>query len=369
MKHWQESSLIFGRMAGLLESGGSAVLATIISIQGSTYRRPGARLLITESGRDVGNVSGGCLEEDIVETAREVLRERKNRVAVYDTSDAEDLVFGMGLGCNGKVELLLQPVFPESLPGVKLVCSRLAGTLPFTLLQDPTMSGFVPLVVDQPSGTPPGARQTPVGGWDVPVISALVDVPGFGDRVTGMVKENDKSFFLEQFIPPPVMAVCGAGDDAIPLVRLAAEAGFRVWVLDHRAAYLSGSRFPSAFRVLKWNFEDAVPPELAAGGQELFVVIKTHALRHDRGCLKAFSTAGPRYVGILGPRTRCAELAAEADSRIRPVLFGPVGLDLGGEGPEQIALSTVAESIAVYNGRPGSFLRDRSGSIHTPPPG
>ncbi len=333
MKNWSETQTLFDVLHHRLAAGESAALATVILIAGSTYRRPGAKLLVTADGVLRGNISGGCLEQDVRERALHVLATGKALQAHYDTGDSDDELWGMGLGCNGQVDIFIHPVTPADLATViDPACQALADARVF------------------------GLRTTLTG----PQAGRLqIDY-----EATGLVPVTTLTAgeFREQLVPPPMLWVCGAGDDAIPLVDLAATAGFRVAVLDHRAAFLAAERFPAA----RWR-QQVQPAEwtlpAAAQGPHL-AVVKTHNLSHDTAWVKQWLQTDATYIGLLGPGARRDELMRLLGVLPSATLFGPAGLDIGGEGPEQVALSIVAEALAAYHQRTGGHLRDRREAIH-----
>jgi xanthine dehydrogenase accessory factor len=378
MNHWQEAAELLRRLAALLAAGERAALATVVRVQGSAYRRPGARLLVEQAGESAGGVSGGCLEADVREVARAILAGAPPRLLAYDTSAGDEEVFGLGLGCRGRVEVFVQPATEG--PLVRLVeewRTQLAGDAPFavaTVVGGASGQGAMLLLTadgsrrgslddDGPGGSH-GDSATPrplAAGLDATVREHASAALAAGR--SGCVEAAGHMVFVESLSPPPHLLVCGAGDDAVPLVALAAEAGFRVTVVDHRAALLSAERFPSAARraVARASDDDlALPP-----AERTFAVVMTHSFAHDRDWARRLLAAGAPHVGLLGPRVRAGEIrkglgVPEQDGR----LFGPVGLDLGADGPRQVAVSIVAELLAVVSGRTPRRLCERQESIH-----
>ena len=324
MIHWQETEQIFEELVTVLEAGGAAVLAVVHAIRGSTYRRPGAKMLILEKGASAGTISGGCLEADLRLQGLDVLKTGVSTTVHYNTSDDEDRVWGLGLGCNGEVDLVLHRWTANQLACAKQILAYLKEGRPFDILF-PLVGEGVPRVMENPDDT---------------------GVDGFIDHVQ----------------PPPWVVVIGAGDDALPLVQLAADIGFRVWVADHRSAYVRPERFPRAQRVMR-----ALPNDALKGwplDASSFVVIKTHATQKDRDWLARMSETPVRYIGLLGPRERRDALLKTLPEAVKERVYGPAGLDLGGDGMQQVALSMVAEMLAVYAARTPIHLRDRQAAIH-----
>jgi len=312
MKHWQETAALLDEAARLAAIGQRSALATVVRISGSAYRRPGAKLLIAEDGTMTGGVSGGCLEADVREVALGVIRTGRPQLKMYDTGGDEQQVWGLGLGCNGMVEVFIQPLAGNE-PGLSKLREQLRAD-------------------------------------EVITIDTVIDA-------------DAKRVFTEILEPPPKLVVCGAGDDARPLAALAAQAGFRVTVVDHRPAYLTAERFGTGVRLHAARPEEGLGA-LATEGSS--VVILTHSEAHDREWLRAALDTPAAYIGLLGPRRRGERLLAQIGAADSARVFSPIGLDLGADGPEQIAVSVVAELLAVRTARAPRHLRERDGGIHSP---
>ena len=297
-------------------------------VEGSAYRRPGAKLLIEEDGRTLGSISGGCLEADVREIGLQVLRGREPQLRRYATGGDDREVWGLGLGCSGTVEVFVQPVEQGAAGLVKRICELLAEDRPFAL-----------------STVVKGA-----GAGSTLILSAEAAVDGSTAEV-----------FTEVLTPPPHLILCGAGDDAIAVCRYASDVGFRVTVVDHRRDVLSRERFPGAARLLEARPEEA---ESLAIGPRSYGVVKTHSFAHDREWARFLLSAGAPYVGLLGPRARTREILRQIGAEGSDRVFGPVGLDLDAEGAEQVALSIVAELLAVRSSREPSHLRRREAAVH-----
>jgi len=327
VKHWKETAEILGRAAQLAEAGQRAAVATVVRIEGSAYRRPGAKFLVEEDGRTSGSVSGGCLEADVREVALEVMRSGQPRLLRYETGSDDSSVFSLGLGCSGTVEIFVQPATgDDALEAAREILELLQGDRPFTVTTVVRGEGAGRVQVDAPEGAAP------------------------------------EETFTETLAPPPNLIVFGAGDDAIPLCAYASDAGFRVTVVDHRPATLSQERFPGAFRL-----DGRRPEEGAAGlpaGPRALAVVKTHSFAHDREWVRQLLAAGVPYIGLLGPRARGAKILSQIGTPASDRVFTPVGLDLGAEGPEQVAISIVAELLAVHSSRQPWSLREKEGAIH-----
>jgi xanthine dehydrogenase accessory factor len=338
VKHWQETERILHRLLGPAGEGRPAALAVVVRIEGSAYRRPGARLLIEEDDSSLGGISGGCLEEDVRLVGREVLRSGEPRLKHYDTGTDESKVWGLGLGCNGQVDVFVQrAAAEEEREPWRRVRERLEGDAPFALAT--VISG-------------PGAGELRLTGED----------PHETAGESGVQTAGQRQVFREVFRPPPRLLICGAGDDAIPLAATAAAVGFRVTVADHRPAYLAAERFPDARGRVHRRPEDGLAGLPSSG--DAFAVVMSHSLKHDREWARRLLEAGGRYVGLLGPRARTDAILAGLAAVPRERVYGPVGLDLGAEGPEQIAVSIVAELMAVRAGRDPRHLRGKEEAVH-----
>jgi xanthine/CO dehydrogenase XdhC/CoxF family maturation factor len=364
MNNWQETSEIVERLAALAAEGERAALATVVAIDGSAYRKPGAKLLVTESGETLGGVSGGCLEADVREIARGVLASGRPVLKVYDTGSAhEEIMWGLGLGCDGRVEVLVQPAAPGALAALApRLAALLRGEEPFTLATR----------LPRPGGPESAADVLLLAGASA---TGSLGSPELDRRASSVARAlaasgrsairalGDDPVFLDLLLPPPHLVICGAGDDARALVDSAVAAGFRVTVLDHRAALPTPARFPGAARLAVARPDDR-ELELPEPSRSL-AVLMMHSYAHDRDWARRLLAAGVPFVGLLGPRARTARIRSEIGAVEEPRLFGPVGLDLGAEGARQIAISIVAQLLAFQSGRVPRPLAERAESFET----
>lgn len=335
MKHWWETAHIFDRIARLADSDRRAALATVVRIRGSAYRQPGAKMLIQDDGAMTGGVSGGCLEADVREVGLATLRGETPRLLHYDTGADEDAVWGLGLGCNGAVDVFVQPADAAFLRAVvEPTLTRLHADQRFAIVT--TVEG-------------PDTGQGSVRDAQVDEGPSRLDDTSAGRTFTEILE------------PPPHLVICGGGADAVPLVRFAGECGFRVTLVDHREAYLAPEGLPDGTRCVLRRPESGIDGLPASA--KTYVVVKMHALTHDESWARAFLGTEVPYIGLLGPRDRTDRIVSDIGATDERV-FGPVGLDLGADGPEQIAASIVAELLAVHAGRAPAHLRDRAGAIH-----
>lgn len=313
------------------------VLATLVTVEGSSYRRPGARLFVTAKGERIGSISGGCLEEDVLARAHAVAASGRPELVVYDTSSENDLVWGVGLGCHGVVQVLLEKLSDRP-DWVTTLAANLAAR---------RATALDVIWGDADSAAPLGTRLAPASA---PTRAG----PGV---------------FRQTLEPPVSLVVFGAGDDAQPLVGFAKQLGWQVTVADPRPAFLTAQRFPAAdVRVV------GPAAELVARidpGPATLAVVMTHHYVHDVPLLRALLARPLAYLGLLGPKKRADKIAADLVAEgfvftpeMRARLHAPVGLDLGAETSSEVALAIIAEMQAALGRRDGRPLRERTGPIH-----
>jgi len=353
--------------------GERMALATIVAVRGSTYRRPGARLLVPEQGAPVGNISGGCLEGDVADMARVVMSEGTARLAGWDLTADDDAVWGLGLGCNGAIEVFIEPA-DEAVEVAHALRTALEEEQPICVVtvlesRDGEISPGSRIVVRR-DGEPQGSLGDPAA--DVEAIAAARELLG-AERSEVRTLARGVRVFVEVLEPPLRLLVCGAGHDAIPLVRAARNLGWDPIVVDDRPGLLQHERFPEAS-----GFVPVVSPEhvgkVAAIDGRTHAVVMTHNFLRDKEYLRSLLDSDAGYIGMLGPSARTQRLVMDlADEGVditdadRDRIHGPAGLDLGAEGPEEIAQAIVAEIVAVRHGRQGGLLKERPGPIHDRP--
>ncbi len=335
------------RAARALAPHEPAALASIVDAEGSTYRGVGARMWVHSDGTVIGMLSGGCLEADIIDRARRVAERGAPELVRYDTTEDHDALLGTGLGCRGIVDILIEPISHAALGPIPWLEAARSARAPTALAT--CVSGAR---LGERHGLMPGMhRAEPPAGADL--TEALAEAARSG---APMRREIGGVVWAFELIASPLrLVVLGAGPDAPALVRAASALGWDVSVADHRAAELRPERFPDA-RVLHARSDEAC--KRLDVDASTHVVVMTHNLNQDRVLLRAlFETEAP-YIGLLGSRRRTRELLAGlvadglalTEERLAR-LFSPAGLDLGGEGPDAIALSIVAEILARSEGR------------------
>jgi xanthine/CO dehydrogenase XdhC/CoxF family maturation factor len=330
----------------LAASAAPAAVATLVSTAGSTYRKAGARMLIEDGGRLTGLLSGGCLEHDLVEHGRAVIASGTPRIVEYDLRSDDDLVFGIGAGCEGAMRILIEP----ALPGTPLArdLARVGQAL--------AAGGHGALAIVHRGDGELGTRAWHEGcDWPAPLAAAGRDAAngGTSHAVTWQNDAGEHEAWVQALAPVPHVLVCGAGPDAEPLVSLLATLRLRVTVTDHRPAYVEAARFPGA--TVLHGTAASIGERLALAGC-FAAVVMSHHLASDEAYLRALAASPIAHVGLLGPRPRREKLLAAlgpAAQALRPRLRGPVGLDLGAVTPEGIALAIAAELHALAAGRPG----------------
>jgi xanthine dehydrogenase accessory factor len=364
---------VLAAIEALSAKGERMALATIVAVRGSTYRRPGARLLVPEEGSPVGNISGGCLEGDVADMARVVMDEGRARLAGWDLTADDDAVWGLGLGCNGAIEVFIEPAEQAA---------TVAGALRAALEEERPIS-VVTVVESSRAGVEPGARLVvrPDGTSDGSLGNVTVDATAVEAAKALLGEERSEAralgegvrAFVEVLDPPLRLVVCGAGHDAIPLVRAASVLGWHVTVVDDRPGFLTHERFPEATAFVAVD-EPGDAAKAAGVDERTFCVVMTHNFLRDKEYVRSLLGSPAAYVGMLGPGARTERLlmelrdeGVEVAGANRDRIHGPAGLDLGGEGPEEIAQAIVAEIVAVKRRRAGGFLRDRPGPIHDRP--
>jgi len=344
------------------------VLVSITATEGSTYRKPGAMMLISRDNTYEGMISGGCLEGDLLHHAAEVFSSGTPKIVTYDMHAGDELVWGLGLGCDGIIHLMLQ---------------RLDRDEGFELLDfiGQSLSSRKPVLF---------ALVTDSGHTDLPVGAAGLynrDGDAFGDerlvqRCAGMCQpawpvwrqklqtQNDHTVMLINIQPPPRILLCGAGPDAVPVAGLTTRLGWECAIADHRPAFARAGRFPPECSVVL-SRPEALHEHLDLSHFDA-AVIMSHHLENDARYLRQLTqpdgNTALRYIGVLGPASRRDRLREMAECP-QQLVYGPVGLDIGAELPESIALAILAEIHAVLNHRDGQSLTTGPVGGHSSDPG
>lgn len=347
----------------------SMVLATVLQTAGPTYTKPGAQMLIASSGEYAGLLSGGCLEGDLSERARRVFESGSSEIVRYDMRGPEDLLFGLGSGCEGAMDILLQRLDAATRwqPLQRLISAwRQRRSERLLMITRSTLHAVGIETAAPQAPWPPGCgiflEDGEVFGAPPPdCIEALHKagaalIPGSGSRLLSQALPGTDLLLLEQAAPPRLLLL-GAGADALPVASLIHFLGWSLTVVDHRAHFARPERFPEADSVLAGG-PGALPELLraaSAGGKGFDgAIVMSHHLASDLAYLRALAPSLIPYIGLLGPVSRRDRLLADmepaAASKLEPRLRAPIGLDIGAGSPEAIALSIVAEIQAMLAG-------------------
>ena len=361
-----------------VKQGKQTALATVVHVEGSSYRRPGARMLITTDGQLTGAISGGCLEGDALRKASLVMIEKRTMLITYDTNDEDDAKLGMGLGCNGIIQVLIEPIDKTNANNpielLKAVTEKRQKAILATLfsLQDKKNLQPGTCLLLKEDGTS-------IGGSPELKETLLADAKNALDNQTSTFKNylasggtetNSLTAFIEFIKPAVSLVIIGAGNDVIPLVDMAAILGWEATVVDGRANYAKTERFPSACRVLVSKPEDVLK-QITIDEQTVFALM-THNYNYDMAMLKELVSRNVSYIGLLGPKKKLDRIIGELKenglnltAQQLSTIHGPVGLDIGAETSEEIALSVIAEIKAVLSNKQGQQLKNTSEAIHS----
>jgi xanthine/CO dehydrogenase XdhC/CoxF family maturation factor len=356
-----------------------ALLATVVQVEGSTYRRPGARMLVTPAGRRIGCVSGGCLEADIARRGWQLTESGRPALITYDSAADEDVQWGLGLGCNGVVRVLVERLTPPTgdrhltlLDARTRDRAACAVALVFAAGASSGASAGTRLIADEHGQTLLNELPERISEE---VLASVRSALAQGQSLTEALQtaSGRVDLFIEFIEPPPSLLIVGAGFDAVPLAAAAGAIGWRVTVADRRARYATPEHFPTADAHVVCP-PDELPRHVAID-RRTFAVIMNHHYPDDLAALGVLLDSPVRYVGLLGPSHRREKLLhdlAEQGRRPTPAqlarLHGPVGLDVAAETPAEVAAAVVAEMLAARASRPAGFLRDLEGPIHDATP-
>ncbi len=373
---------IIDEMRLLINEPEGGALVTITRTTGSTYRREGAKMICRRDGSVLGSVSGGCLESDIAELSLDVVEKDTPEIVTYDTSAESENVWGLGLGCNGTVEVLIEPMqWWRSEQGRALFADILGRVgkgkrcAVVTLLKQggEQIQNLRRVLVDS-AGVVSGTLGAPA----LDSLAAQRARSILNDqtirpsrRITIEHESSDCELFVDALVPATRLLVVGGGHDAIPVVRMAREVGLVVTLIDSRPKFATRERFPEADEVLCIQAEEFAQKVSLEGAPA--VILMTHNFQKDRTVLGQILTSAAEftYIGALGPRARTERMITELKAqglKLLPEKIAevrtPVGLDIGADSPQEIALSMLSEILAVKNRRSGTALRDRKGAIH-----
>lgn len=353
--------------------GKQTALATVVHVEGSSYRRPGARMLIEDDGQLTGAISGGCLEGDALRKALLVMTEKRSRLVTYDTMDDDDAKFGVGLGCNGIIQVLIEPIDianPNNpIQYLKAVNEKRQKAVLITLfsLQDKKDPQYgTCLLLKEDGGL---IDHTPVLK-DILLADANDALINQTTSFKNYISDNHNlTAFIEVIKPPVAVIIIGAGNDVMPVVDMADILGWEATVVDGRANYAKKERFVSACQVLVAKPEQALE-QIDIDEQTVFLLM-THNYNYDMAMLRQLLQKNVAYIGMLGPKKKRERMLTELKeeglnftAQQLSVLHSPVGLDIGAETSEEIALSILSEIKALFAGKDVQSLRTLKEVIH-----
>lgn len=352
------------------------VLATVVKVEGSSYRRPGARMLVTEDGQMTGAISGGCLEGDALKKAILAIHQRKNRLVSYDTNTDEGSAIGLQLGCNGIVHILFEYVDLERRDHPIALLRRLLQQREEALL----ITSFSTDKQREQIGTRlliAGSEENTLSlKSQLPILEEHINVAKTKRQsVLALIEEEGQRYeILIEYIAPTVhLVVVGAGNDAQPVVEMAHLLGWETTVVDGRASHVNATRFPQASQLIIAPATGIIT-KMSVDPWTVFVLM-THNYSYDLTLLKELMHSATIYIGSLGPKTKLLRMFDDihqagitiTESQ-KDKIYGPVGLDIGAETSAEIALAIVAEIKAVLSDRPGVPLKFLTTKIHAENP-
>jgi xanthine/CO dehydrogenase XdhC/CoxF family maturation factor len=361
-----------------LQNGEVSALATVVKVDGSSYRRPGARMLVTENGQLTGAISGGCLEGDALKKAQMVIFSEKSMLVTYDTTDEDDAKFGVGLGCNGIIHILIEPILPdaENNPIALLKqClenreEKVIVTFFDTQNKRATQTGTCMLLSEDRLITNSNLDSIQKPSIQFAQEKAKSVLSQRQSLILPVDPANTLQAFVEFISAPVQLVVVGAGNDVIPLTQIASVMGWDLILVDGRSDYATKTRFPMASQLLLGKASEVLPQ--LQPDRRTAVLLMTHNFNYDLAVMIELHPYVFPYLGVLGPRKKLEKLIENLEKegiQLSPEdmqrIYGPMGLNLGAESPEEIALSIVSEVTAVLSEQEPIHLRSKPGPIHT----
>jgi xanthine dehydrogenase accessory factor len=342
--------------------GEAAAVATVVRVRGSAYRREGTRMFVRQNGTYECALSGGCLEPTVADAALRVIETGEPVVVTYDLAD--DSLWGLGIGCSGAVDIRIERIEDDAISNRWLTLLERGEA---AVLVTPLSGVSGRMIV---SGTSDMA-----GGLSDPAVERAAMAHAREQLAarypqSGSERIGNADLFFEIATRPPDLVIFGAGHDAAPVAQLAWTLGFGVTVVDVRDGFLTRERFGNATLVCAHYRQFA---QCVTLGRDSFVLIMNHHVERDQESLRFSLESDAAYIGVLGPRSRYARLRAGLakhgyipdPSKIARVR-SPVGLSMGAETPEEVAMSILGELVAIRRGFAGGFLSGSVASLHRP---
>ena len=348
-----------------------AALATVVKVRGSSYRSPGARMLITDDGKWIGSISGGCLEGDALRKARQVMGDNRPMTVTYDTREESNQNLGIGLGCNGVIDVLIEPInISEEKNPISLFERFIATKEPLTLATIFNASAGVgeKIITHATGEVQDYFSNVELSNAVKEDLLQLFDTKK-SEAKTFTTSKGEVEVFMELVQPSVSLIIFGGGFDARPVSQLAKSLGWDVQVTDECVAHIAPLFFPTADKLslchrdfIDRDFE--ITPFTAC-------VLMSHNYEYDRDVLKKLIKTDTPYIGILGPRKRFDKMLIEFSAQGLQLLtedihriHSPIGLDIGAETPDEIAVAIIAEIQGKFVNRSGGFLKYRNAPIH-----
>lgn len=359
-----------------VNAGKKSALASLVYSNGSSYRGPGARMLVTDAGDLTGAISGGCLEGDALHKALLVLSQQQSKLVTYDTSDEDDATVGIQLGCAGIIQVLFEPLNSENSHNPiqllrKAVSLRQKSVLVTMFsLEDKKSEHPGTCFLMEENGTTSGSTIYPE--LDDRIMKDVRNA--MEQKLSSFKNYDDKhvsvSAFIEYMEPPVSLVIVGAGNDALPMVKIANIIGWDVTVVDGRSTHARPERFVSTCQVVVSKPENVLA-KVSIDEYSAFVLM-THNYNYDLAMLKTLMNIEVPYIGILGPKVKLEKMLNEINADGMSIskaklntIYGPAGLEIGAETAEEIAVSIISEIKAVFSHKPGMPLRNKRNSIHS----
>lgn len=358
-----------------MHAGKTAALATVVHVEGSSYGRPGSRMLVTDSGEMTGAISGGCLEGDALRKALLAINQRQTKLVTYDTRDEDDASVGAQLGCSGIIQVLFEPIqlnlsnHPILLLQKAVAIRQASVLVTFFSYHNRFQQQPGTCLIREANGQISGT--IPFAALETDVLNDMEEV--WNNRQSAFrqyqVMDSTIMAFIEWMPPAVSLVVVGAGNDAIPLMEIGSTMGWEVRIVDGRQSHAKPDRFASACQVLVSKPKNVLA-QIPMDEHTAFVLL-THNYQYDLAMLKCLLPLNIPYIGVLGPKKKMERMLQEIQStglhltpQMLDKVFGPTGLEIGAETAEEIALSIVAEIKAVLSHKPGGMLRYKPDTIH-----